>query len=91
MDKEEHSDGVGCQVVDVIGLLHEVDEDECELYYHEARYRGGVPGPDGRPAEAHVFVVVQQEEAGHLHDPDQRPQVRDQTVKPELIHLKTYK
>jgi hypothetical protein len=26
-----------------------------------------------------------------LHDPDQRPHVRDQTVKPELIHLKTYK
>lgn len=89
MDKEEHRDRVGCQVIDVVGLLHEVDEDQGELYYHEARYRACIPSSDGRPAEAHVFMIVQQEEAGHLHDPDQRPHVRDQTVKSELIHLKT--
>jgi hypothetical protein len=26
-----------------------------------------------------------------LHDPDQRPHVRDQTVQPELVHLKAQK
>ena len=80
MEEEEYGDRVGCQVIDIISLLHEVDEQEHVLYHHETRHRRSIPGPDGCPAEAHVLVIVQQKEAGRLHDPDQRPQVRDQTL-----------
>ena len=80
MEEEEYGDRVGCQVIDIFGLLHKVDEQEQVLYHHETRYEPSIPGPDGCVAEAHVLMIVQQNEAGHLHDPDQRPHVRDQTV-----------